>query len=81
MILFDLKNKINLIVLKGPHKFEVLPNSEFTIKRSAYKDNNSEYFIDNKRAQYKEIQQLLISNGVDLEHNRFLILQVCIQFT
>jgi structural maintenance of chromosome 4 len=62
--------------LKSPHKFEVLPDSKFTIKRSAYKDNSSEYFVDNRKVQYKEIQQLLIGCGVDLDHNRFLILQV-----
>ena len=54
----------------------MIPNSEFTIKRTAYKDNNSDYFIDNKRSQYKDVQQLLIGHGVDLDHNRFLILQV-----
>ena len=28
---------------------EVIPNSEFTVKRTAYKDNSSEYHIDDKR--------------------------------
>ena len=53
-----------------------MPDSEFTIKRTAYKDNSSEYFIDDRRVQYKEVGQLLRECGVDLDHNRFLILQV-----
>lgn len=53
----------------------MIPNSLFTIKRVAYKDNSSEYYIDDRLVQYKAISELLINCGVDLEHNRFLILQ------
>lgn len=28
-------------------------------------------------SNYKEVQTLLKSRGIDLDHNRFLILQVC----
>ena len=55
---------------------ELVPDSEFTVKRTAYKDNSSEYFIDDRRVQYKEVGTLLRDCGVDLDHNRFLILQV-----
>jgi len=46
------------------------------VRRTAYKDNTSEYFIDDRRVQYKEVGTLLRECGVDLDHNRFLILQV-----
>lgn len=53
----------------------MIPNSNFTVRRTAYKDNTSEYFIDDRRVQYKEVGTLLRECGVDLDHNRFLILQ------
>jgi structural maintenance of chromosome 4 len=53
-----------------------VPNSEFTVKRTAYKDNSSDYYIDDRKVQFKEVGQLLRDCGVDLDHNRFLILQV-----
>lgn len=59
----------------GPVKYEVVPNSDFTVKRTVYKDNSSEYYIDGQKVQYKEVAQLLRDCGVDLDHNRFLILQ------
>lgn len=58
---------------------EVIPNSQFTIKRTAYKDSSSEYYIDDRLVSFKDVQALLINCGVDLEHNRFLILQVILK--
>ena len=55
--------------------FEVIPGSEFTVARTARKDNTSDYYIDERRVQYKEVGTLLRECGVDLDHNRFLILQ------
>lgn len=54
---------------------DIVPNSEFTVKRTAYKDNTSEYFIDERKVKYIEVGTLLRECGVDLDHNRFLILQ------
>ena len=62
--------------MKSPNNFDVVPNSDFTIKRTAYKDNSSEYHIDDRKVQFKEVGELLRACGVDLDHNRFLILQV-----
>ena len=44
--------------------------------RTANKDNSSFYSLNGKRAQYKEVAKLLRDKGIDLDHNRFLILQV-----
>ena len=38
-------------------------------------DNTSYYQIDGKRAQFKQVAKLLRGHGIDLDHNRFLILQ------
>lgn len=56
--------------------YEVVPNSEFVTSRTAFKDNTSYYELNKKKVQFKEIAKLLRSYGVDLDHNRFLILQV-----
>nr|CAD7198217.1 unnamed protein product [Timema douglasi] len=55
--------------------YDVVPNSQFVISRTAFKDNSSYYTIDKKRVQFKEVAKLLRSHGIDLDHNRFLILQ------
>lgn len=34
------------------------------------------YYLNGKNATYKEVQDLLKGKGIDLDHNRFLILQV-----
>merc|ERR1719334_539912 len=39
------------------------------------KDNSSFYQLNGKRVQYKEVAKTLREKGIDLDHNRFLILQ------
>lgn len=51
------------------------PGTEFFISRTAFKDNSSFYTINDRRVHFKEVGKLLKSHGVDLDHNRFLILQ------
>lgn len=55
--------------------FEVVPNSQFTITRIVQTNNTSKYMVDDKKSSYTEVGQLLRSYGVDLDNNRFLILQ------
>ncbi|CAK8682655.1 unnamed protein product [Clavelina lepadiformis] len=52
-----------------------VPNSTFSISRKAFRDNSSQYFINDKKSAFKDVAVLLQENGVDLNHNRFLILQ------
>lgn len=52
-----------------------IPESQFSVARTAFKDNTSFYEINGKRVQFKEVAALLRAKGVDLDHNRFLILQ------
>ncbi|XP_057326315.1 structural maintenance of chromosomes protein 4-like [Microplitis mediator] len=56
-------------------KYEVVPNSRVVISKTAFKDNTSFYELNGKKVQFREIAKLLRDEGVDLDHNRFLILQ------
>ena len=60
--------------------YEVIPNSKFYVSRTANKDNSSVYHINGKKATFKEVGVLLRGHGIDLDHNRFLILQVILFF-
>lgn len=55
---------------------EEIPDSEIIVERTAYRDNSSYYTINGKRKHFKEVAKLLKKHHVDLDHNRFLILQV-----
>lgn len=63
------------IIDKPGDDFEVVPNTAFYVSRTAFHDNTSHYCINGKRVQFKEVAQLLGKHGIDLKHNRFLILQ------
>ncbi|KAJ8280337.1 hypothetical protein GJAV_G00053360 [Gymnothorax javanicus] len=63
------------IIDKEGDEFEVIPNSKFCVSRTASKDNSSAYHINGRKATFKDVGSLLRSHGIDLDHNRFLILQ------
>uniref|UniRef100_A0A1A9X0Q7 Structural maintenance of chromosomes protein n=1 Tax=Glossina brevipalpis TaxID=37001 RepID=A0A1A9X0Q7_9MUSC len=54
---------------------EEIPNSEIIVERTAFRDNSSFYTINGRKVQFKEVASLLKKHHVDLDHNRFLILQ------
>lgn len=55
---------------------EVLcPEFELAVMRTARKDATSDYYIDGRKSSFSEVRTLLKSFGIDLDHNRFLILQ------
>lgn len=56
--------------------YEALPGSDFEIKRVAFRDNSSKYYINNRASNFTEVTKKLKGKGVDLDNNRFLILQV-----
>ncbi|CDO73402.1 hypothetical protein BN946_scf185013.g36 [Trametes cinnabarina] len=64
-----------IIDLPGPNAFEVVPGSKLVVTRTAYKNNSSKYSINGRASTYSEVQTLLKGRGIDLDHNRFLILQ------
>ena len=55
--------------------FEVVPGSEFVVSRIAYKNNSSKYTLDGRPSTFTDVGVLLRKHGVDLDNNRFLILQ------
>ncbi|XP_063105340.1 structural maintenance of chromosomes protein 4 isoform X3 [Cavia porcellus] len=63
------------IIDKEGDDYEVIPNSNFYVSRTAYRDNTSVYHISGKKTTFKDVGNLLRSHGIDLDHNRFLILQ------
>ena len=56
-------------------KYTTVEGSKFTISRTAFKDGSSCYRVDGRKKQMRDIKQRLRSEGIDLDHNRFLILQ------
>ncbi|ETW86671.1 hypothetical protein HETIRDRAFT_58645 [Heterobasidion irregulare TC 32-1] len=64
-----------IIDLPGKDAFTIVPGSTLVVARTAYKNNSSKYTINGQMSNYKEVQTLLKSRGIDLDHNRFLILQ------
>ncbi|KAJ7647405.1 RecF/RecN/SMC [Roridomyces roridus] len=64
-----------IIDLPGPDAFEVVPDSQLVVTRSASKNNTSRYTINRRASNFTEVQTLLKGRGIDLDHKRFLILQ------
>ena len=62
--------------LQAGDEFQVVPGSEFVVSRTARKDNSSDYHVNARKVPFKEVARLLKDCGIDLDHNRFLILQV-----
>jgi structural maintenance of chromosome 4 len=56
-------------------EYQVVPNSQFTVKRTVSKSDASSYYINDKKATYATVQTMLKGYGIDLDHKRFLILQ------
>ena len=54
----------------------MIPGSEFSVSRTAHRNNTSNYYIGMRKSNFSEVTDLLKSKGIDLDNNRFLILQV-----
>uniref|UniRef100_A0A2N9FRR7 Structural maintenance of chromosomes protein n=1 Tax=Fagus sylvatica TaxID=28930 RepID=A0A2N9FRR7_FAGSY len=55
--------------------YETVPGSDFVITRVAFRDNSSKYYINDRLSNFTEVTRKLKGKGVDLDNNRFLILQ------
>jgi structural maintenance of chromosome 4 len=55
--------------------YKIIPDSELVISRTAHRSNKNQYYINNKISSFTEVTDLLRGKGIDLDHNRFLILQ------
>ena len=54
----------------------MVPNSEFVVSRTAHRNNTSNYYVNDRKSSFTEVIALLKGKGIDLDNNRFLILQV-----
>ena len=55
--------------------YTVVEGSELVVTREARRDNSSTYRVNDKTKTFAEVGALLRTRGIDLDHNRFLILQ------
>lgn len=69
-------NEPSHLLVQGEETYEKIPNSELVVTRTANRSNTSEYFVNGKKSSFKDVTTLLQAKGVDLNNNRFLILQV-----
>jgi structural maintenance of chromosome 4 len=63
-------------LLQDDENFEPVPGTELVVSRRANRDNSSKYMINGKNSTFTEVTALLKGKGIDLDNNRFLILQV-----
>ena len=59
----------------GDTDYKVVPNTERVVTRIAHKNNSSTYKLDGKNCSFRDVAAYLDSKGIDLDNNRFLILQ------
>jgi structural maintenance of chromosome 4 len=59
----------------GDADFEVEPGSAFSVARRAFRNDTSKYYLNEKEVKMTLVVDLLKAKGVDLDNNRFLILQ------
>lgn len=55
--------------------YDTVEGSQFVITRTATKGNQSKYYVDETTSTFSEVGELLTKHGIDLDNNRFLILQ------
>ncbi|OQR69340.1 structural maintenance of chromosomes protein 4-like, partial [Tropilaelaps mercedesae] len=55
--------------------FDIVPGSKLVIGRTAFKDNSSYYTMNGRQMSQKVVTKILREKGIDLDHDRFLILQ------
>ncbi len=55
--------------------YSTVPGTELMVSRTAYLNNSSKYQVNGKTSTFTEVGALLRHRGIDLDNNRFLILQ------
>lgn len=64
-------------MLQDDERYEAVPGTDFVVSRTAHRNNSSNYYINGRKSSFGEVTDLLKGKGIDLDNNRFLILQVC----
>lgn len=80
------RHRLSIIIIKKRTSFarlyqadgtnEAVEGSDFVVTRIAFRDNSSRYYINERASNFTEVTKMLKGKGVDLDNNRFLILQV-----
>ena len=55
--------------------YDVVAGSEVIVTRTAFGNNSSKYSVDGSPRTFAQVAELLRERGIDLDNNRFLILQ------
>lgn len=55
--------------------YSVVEGKDFTLCREVFKNSSSKYTLNGEDIGFEELTKTLIKKGIDLKHNRFLILQ------
>ena len=55
--------------------YNPIEGSQIKITRIAYKNNQSKYTVNDRNSSFSEVTEILKKRGIDLDNNRFLILQ------
>lgn len=55
--------------------YTVVEGSRLVVCRTAFKNNSSKYTVNERPSTFTAVTNLLRRKGIDLDHNRFLILQ------
>ena len=55
--------------------FEYVEGGDFVVARAVYKNSGSKYFLNGSESKFEDVNAILSKKGIDLKHNRFLILQ------
>jgi hypothetical protein len=53
----------------------VVEGSDLVVTREAYANNTSKYLLNGKTSTFTDVTEVFKGKGVDLDNNRFLILQ------
>ncbi len=69
------KNESSSKAKSGNENYRIVPGSEFTVARAAYRDNSSVFTLNGRKVKFDTISKILMDKGIDLTNNRFLILQ------
>ncbi|CAH0473110.1 unnamed protein product [Peronospora belbahrii] len=73
--IIDTDDKYDSAVTENEANYTVVPDSEFSVTRTATKSNVSKYYVNEKARNFTYVMELLQDKGIDLDNNRFLILQ------
>ena len=65
----------NKFGMQDDDSYEAVAGTEFVVSRTAHRNNSSVYFIGQRKSSFGEVTDLLKGKGIDLDNNRFLILQ------